>query len=204
MPPVARLHSLGLQRHTDFARAHALLPQPADGFHRPLFVGDRQQVYAVFRQPVPVGNRPADAFGQPTMSSYVSGWADNPFLFQTMYFDSITGMYYDKARWYSPTVGRFMTRDPIAENGDVNIYAYGHNDPGNRYDAWGRDDAPNSESSLLLKVTHGSSLGNVTRVAAQTASPLHSCLICHNPEVMTGQAQFWDLPSGPSSGHKIG
>ncbi len=36
----------------------------------------------------------------------------NPLLFQGQYFDSGTGLYYMRARYYDPTVGRFIQRDP--------------------------------------------------------------------------------------------
>jgi RHS repeat-associated protein len=44
------------------------------------------------------------------------------------------GMYYYKARIYSPTLGRFMQTDPVGYDGGINIYAYVGNDPVNRTD----------------------------------------------------------------------
>jgi len=39
-------------------------------------------------------------------------------------------MYYDRARWYNPATGKFLTRDPLGfAGGQVNFYAYCGNDP---------------------------------------------------------------------------
>ena len=54
-------------------------------------------------------------------------------------YDPETNLYYANARYYSPTLGRFLEPDPIGQDGGINIYAYVGNDPLNRVDPYGTD-----------------------------------------------------------------
>ncbi|QOV88442.1 RHS repeat domain-containing protein [Humisphaera borealis] len=51
--------------------------------------------------------------------------------------DEETNLQYHLNRYYSPGQGRFLNRDPIAEGGGVNVYAYAGGDPLNSTDAKG-------------------------------------------------------------------
>jgi RHS repeat-associated protein len=45
-------------------------------------------------------------------------------------WDAESGLYYYRARWYDPQMGRFISEDPIGfGGGDVNLYAYVGNNP---------------------------------------------------------------------------
>ena len=48
----------------------------------------------------------------------------NPFRFSSEYYDSELDLVYYNFRHYSPSLGRFLSRDPIAEQGGLNLYAF--------------------------------------------------------------------------------
>jgi RHS repeat-associated protein len=61
----------------------------------------------------------------------------NPFRFSTKYQDDETGLYYYGYRYYNPISGRFINRDPIEEDGGLNLYGFVVNDPIRRVDKLG-------------------------------------------------------------------
>ena len=48
-----------------------------------------------------------------------------------------TGLYYYRARYYAPQIGRFINEDPIGFRGGINLYGYVNNDPLNLADPFG-------------------------------------------------------------------
>jgi len=53
----------------------------------------------------------------------------NRFLFTGREFDTETGLYYYRARYYNPTIGRFLQTDPIGYADGMGMYAYCGNSP---------------------------------------------------------------------------
>jgi RHS repeat-associated protein len=54
----------------------------------------------------------------------------NEFFFQGRQFDKESGLYYFRNRYYSPDLGRFISRDPIGyAAGDINLYRFVGNNP---------------------------------------------------------------------------
>lgn len=48
-----------------------------------------------------------------------------------------SGMYYFGYRFYDPYLQRWINRDPIGEDGGINLYDYVENDPVDAYDPFG-------------------------------------------------------------------
>ena len=69
-----------------------------------------------------------DPFGTTLTASGTAAEA-NPFRFSTKYTDADTTLLDYGYRFYSPTLGRWLTRDPIGERGDINLYAFARNNP---------------------------------------------------------------------------
>ena len=63
--------------------------------------------------------------------------SSNPIRFSTKYYDTEARLYYYGYRYYSPDMGRWLSRDPIEERGGLNLYAFVNNDPVNKWDLWG-------------------------------------------------------------------
>ena len=59
------------------------------------------------------------------------------YKFVGMRLDAETGLYYDRARFYSSSLGRFLQTDPVGYAADLNLYAYVGNDPTNQTDPTG-------------------------------------------------------------------
>ncbi|AQQ10446.1 Cell wall-associated polypeptide CWBP200 [Sedimentisphaera cyanobacteriorum] len=61
----------------------------------------------------------------------------NLYMFAGRRYDSESGLYYCRARYYNPALGVFHSRDPLAYIDSINLYAYCTNNPVNFVDPWG-------------------------------------------------------------------
>jgi RHS repeat-associated protein len=75
-------------------------------------------------------------FGKITQTSGLMS-SDFDYRFSSEVFDTETGLIYYNYRYYSPELGRWLSRDPIEEGGGDNLYGMVGNNPINKWDALG-------------------------------------------------------------------
>ena len=63
----------------------------------------------------------------------------NPFQYFTKYYDIEGGLIYYGYRYYSPSLGRWISRDSTGEKGGLHLYAFLQNSPFDRVDNLGQD-----------------------------------------------------------------
>jgi RHS repeat-associated protein len=75
-----------------------------------------------------------DSYGKATAST---GTPTHPLQYTAREFDSETSLLFNRARYFDPSVGRFLNQDPIQFGGGTNFYAYTRNNPIVRTDPLG-------------------------------------------------------------------
>ena len=89
----------------------------------PLYDANGNVIQYVDKHGTLVAEYAYDAFGNTIQKSGVK--ADElKMRVSTKYSDDEAGLYYFGRRFYSPRIARWLTRDPIEEDGGLNLYAY--------------------------------------------------------------------------------
>jgi RHS repeat-associated protein len=99
-----------------------------------------------------VAHRAYDPFRNALFSTGPMKKAFN-FRLSSKYLDPETGLYYYGLRYYNPSLGRWLSRDPIGERGGIPLYGFVGNSPTTRYDLLGLifENEPCSESRMTTK-----------------------------------------------------
>jgi RHS repeat-associated protein len=93
-------------------------------------------------------------FGEPIRVSGSFAEA-NPFRWSTKFWDVESDLVYYGYRFYSPSLGKWLSRDPLGELGGINLYGFSRNAPSNGYDKDGRE----TLASVLTTGSIGGLLG---------------------------------------------
>ncbi|MBK9118422.1 MAG: RHS repeat-associated core domain-containing protein [Phycisphaerales bacterium] len=94
--------------------------------------------------------------------------ADNAWRFSTKQWDDETGLGNWLFRPYSASMGRWLTRDPIEEEGGLHLFVYALNGPAGLYDPDGR--------AVPVVIVGGAALTTAQAVAASFGLTLAACL----------------------------
>ena len=97
----------------------------------------------------------------------------NPFRYRGYYFDSDTGLYYLRARYYDPEIGQFISPDDVSYMdfeaiGGLNLYAYCNYNPVMYSDPSGHSVL--AVGLLLLGIGVGAAIGATANVVGQYIS----------------------------------
>jgi RHS repeat-associated protein len=82
----------------------------------------------------PLATYTYDAFGKRVTTG---GSLVNPFQYTGREWDQEASLYYYRARYYDPQIGRFISEDPIGFKAGINYYRYVRNNPANLTDPKG-------------------------------------------------------------------
>jgi RHS repeat-associated protein len=75
-----------------------------------------------------VGKLEHDAFGRTQLAA--GSKSNTKFRFTGQFEDEETGLHYNRYRYFDPTLGRYITPDPVGLGGGMNLYEYGPNPVG--------------------------------------------------------------------------
>ncbi len=123
-----------------------------------------------------------DSFGN--ILSETNPAAGDRFKFTGREYDDLVDLYYYRARWYDPQLGKFLSEDPLGVvHPDSNKYRYIKNDPVNKTDPSGLEPTLNKYPSASDIAVEGGKAtlefvgGGATRMAGSAAGFVHGAIV---------------------------
>ena len=124
----------------------------------------------------------------------------SPYHYVARRIDQETGLYYVRARYYSPEVGRFLSPDPIGYGDGLNMYAYVRNDPVNFRDPSGASRIKDNPDAHADDVIGSGNAGDGEGGGKSASSRCHSC----NVRVLTNFDRRGGNGASPNYGSGVG
>jgi RHS repeat-associated protein len=149
-----------------------------------------------------VAHREFDAYGN-TLAATGPMINDFNFWFSSKYLEHETGLYYYGARYYSPELGRWPSRDPIEEAGGANLYLFVGNSPINAADPLGLYTINNAWNSLISQGVTPATPGYFDPMTQQWIPAQYSDQQLYNEWVALEQADAGWLSNIPDCPDKI-
>ena len=94
----------------------------------------------------------------------------NPY--QGMTLDSVTGLYYERNRNYSPSLGTWISQDPMQYINGANTYQFVMSNPVNAVDPWGLDKSDAFVNGLAAQLGGADWLNNQAQNTGQTGGQI--------------------------------
>lgn len=144
-------------------------------------------------------NAPASSY-DPYGNALTGGSALTDFRYAGMYFDADSGLYLTLYRPYDPTAGRWLSRDPIGEDGDEagNLYSYVSADPVNNTDPFGLFAHPNNPNPCDMRppqTPDHTPIDPAATLAAKCYAIVKLCIMAFSPLPVTPEIK--NVPQPP-------
>ena len=122
-----------------------------------------------------------------------SGNVTQPFQWSSEHYDSETALVYYNFRHYSPDLGRWLSRDPIEEQGGRNLYAFVKNDIGREIDSLGGVSTSIQYYEDLLSEDELVEEYDPGRTAPETPLPIVICSTAGTIAIVDGPLPIGDI-----------
>jgi RHS repeat-associated protein len=99
-----------------------------------------------------------------------------------------TGLYYYRARYYDPRLGRFLSEDPIRFGAGPNFYAYVENNPVDNADPWGLFCVPTGRTKSWKSMSikhHNWAFAHFQEVQFQNGTAAGTCTFARATTIIT-------------------